>query len=209
MEAAGEHAAIFTPSGPAGVLALFMNPGYKIGFVFLNEFVACLVFGTVVFSVLDPSNHFVTPSSAPPVIGFTFFVLVSSLGMNGIALNSARDLGGRFAAGVVWGSECFPPAYTALAALTNILAFQIGALFQILFLSDTIRQPTAAAMVIHHAQTAEKEAHLQRVLTSRTDGNGGLSRVLTGGLKRTVTPKPEVAHYETKNDSDLSTVSAV
>jgi glycerol uptake facilitator-like aquaporin len=39
MTAAGEEAAIFTPTGPAGAFALYRAPGMPLGTVFLNEFV--------------------------------------------------------------------------------------------------------------------------------------------------------------------------
>jgi hypothetical protein len=58
-------------------------------------------------------------------------------------LNSARDVGGRLAALVIWGKGACPPKYSLLAALTNLIATPIGALIQRLFLSDSGR------MVVH------------------------------------------------------------
>lgn len=56
-----------------------------------------------------------------------------------LQLNTARDLGGRFAAGVIWGRGAFPADYTALAALTNIAASICGAAFQFFILADSTR----------------------------------------------------------------------
>lgn len=200
-------AAIFSPSGPAGIFALFPPPGTGLGYVFLNEFIASSLLGTIVFGVLDPANHFVSPVAAPALLGLFFFSVVVGLAPNGMALNTARDLGGRFAAACIWGTGVFPARYTAIAALTNFLALQFGAFFQIVFLGDSIRPMTGAALNVHTAQSTEKEAHLQRVLTGRTNmSDGGLGRQLSNGLHRHVTPNPkmnngspEVNHIETKD----------
>jgi glycerol uptake facilitator-like aquaporin len=200
FQAAGKEAAIFTPSGPAGTIALFLVPGSKIGIVFVNEFIATVIIGVAVFSVLDPSNIFISPSSAPIVIGLIYFVTILCFAPNGVALNTARDLGARFAAACIWGTDVFPSRYTALTCLTNIAGTLVGALFQTLFLADTVRPPTSGALAIHHAQTTEKEAHLQRVLTARSNGIDGLGRRLSS-LNRSVTPKPngELNHIEEKS----------
>lgn len=158
-----------------------MAQGQKIGFVFVNEFVCTMVIGIAVFSVLDPSNSeapsakipsemadsgfntvFITPSSGPLLIGAIYFVCIVCFAPNSIALNTARDLGGRFAAGMsecsvsrtrsdnnlrkgaIWGSGAFPAGYSALAALTNIAGTLVGAAFQVFVLSDSNRPPTAA-----------------------------------------------------------------
>lgn len=139
FQALGLGEMVFTPSGPAGAIALFTQPGQKIGYVFINEFLGAFIIAVGVFSVLDPSNIFVSPSTAPFLIGCLYFVTIVCFATQSLALNTARDLGGRFAAGIIWGHHCFPPAYTALAALTNIAASLCGALFQILILSDATR----------------------------------------------------------------------
>lgn len=139
LRAAGLAAQVYTPSGPAGTIALFLNPGQTVGNTFVNEFIGATVIAIVVFSVLDPSNIFVAPAGAPFVIGFAYFVVISCFASNGVALNTARDLGGRLAAACIWGRKCFPARYTALAALTNILASLVGGAFQTFILSDTNR----------------------------------------------------------------------
>lgn len=75
----------------------------------------------VVASVLDSSNVFIAFSSAPFVIGLAYFVMIVSFAPNSLALNTARDIGGRLACQAVYGSQCWnaDAAYSALAALTN------------------------------------------------------------------------------------------
>jgi glycerol uptake facilitator-like aquaporin len=187
MQEAGQEAAIFTPSGPAGAIALLPAPGSQIGIIFVNEFISTAIVGITVFSVLDPSNIFITPASSPIVISVVFFVIIICFGPNGVALNTARDLGGRLAAACFWGRGVFPAKYSALAVLTNIAGTLFGALFQVLFLSDTVRPPTSGALSVHRAMTAEKEGHMARIMTARENGiEPAFSR-----LGRIITPKTE------------------
>lgn len=80
-----------------------------------------------------------------------------------VATNTGRDLGARFACGAIWGSECFPPRYTALAALTNIFASFVAIGMYVFFLSDTRRPPVNMAMSHHGEQ--ERLKHLQAIET--------------------------------------------
>lgn len=55
-----------------------------------------------------------------------------------VALNTARDFGGRLAAATIFGRIAFDhnKSYVALAALTNVLGTVIGAFIQVFWLSD-------------------------------------------------------------------------
>ena len=57
----------------------------------------------------------------------------------GVALNSARDLGGRFLVLTIWGTKGSGGSYAALTALTNLLATPIAVLFYEIFLTDSSR----------------------------------------------------------------------
>lgn len=121
LRAAGESAAIFTSSGPAGIIALFPAAGRTYGDMVTNEIIGAFVIGLVIWANLDSQNIFTSPVNAPWAIGLAYFVVVSSQAPGAIALNTARDVGARFACASVFGRECFQPSrYTALAALTNI-----------------------------------------------------------------------------------------
>lgn len=63
--------------------------------------------------------------------------LLSPLSLASSLANSARDLGGRFACGALYGSDCFTSDYSAIAALTNVLASLVGAGIYTYFFSDT------------------------------------------------------------------------
>lgn len=57
----------------------------------------------------------------------------------GLALNSARDIGGRLAAIAIYGKVAWGGNYAALAALTNIPAMFLGALIYEFILTDSAR----------------------------------------------------------------------
>lgn len=184
LVAAGKEAMVYSSAGPSGALAIYMPHYSSMGFVFMNEIFTSAALGILVFQVLDPSNVFVTPPMVPIFIALGFFGAVACYAGNGIALNTARDLGARFAAACFWGTGVFPARMTAEATFTNILGTTIGAAIQTFWLSDSIRPPTEHAIQAHVAQEKEKEAHLNRILTARSSDRGGqgmLSRVLTGG----------------------------
>ncbi|GAA5852223.1 hypothetical protein JCM9279_006938 [Rhodotorula babjevae] len=153
-------AQIFSPAGPAGILALFPGVGQELRWAFLNEVIANLFLSILVFSVLDLCNFFVALPSAPWTIGLGYFVIIAGFAVNSVSLNAARDVGGRFACAAIYGSKCFTASsgYTALAALTTFPVTLIGAFIHTLFLSDTARMivnaPPAMAdqISIHNEQ---------------------------------------------------------
>lgn len=122
LRAAGKAAQIFTPQGPAGIIAIFPEPNRSLRSVFANEFFGDFVLGLVIWANLDSANPFNSPVAAPFSIGLAFTIIVWGWSTGTIVTNTARDLGARFACGAIWGSECFPAKYSALAALTNIPA---------------------------------------------------------------------------------------
>ncbi|GAA5906932.1 hypothetical protein JCM6882_000005 [Rhodosporidiobolus microsporus] len=141
MHAAGLTATIFSSNGPAGVLALFPQEGQMLRWAFFNEFMCNIVLAILVFAVLDATNSFVSIPGAPFVIGMAYFVIIAGFAVDSVALNLARDMGGRFACAAIYGSQCFnaSPGYTALAALTTFPATIIGAAIHTFFLADNRR----------------------------------------------------------------------
>lgn len=183
MEAGGMD--IFSSSSPVGSIVLFPPHGVSLTNVFVNEFIVAFVVAIAIFCVLDPSNVFISPTSGPLLIGLTFIVAIACFASNGIAINSARDLGARFAMACIYGRKVFPGKYAALSALTNILATQVGAMFQLLFMSDTVRPPTSGSLAAHaHAMKIE-EAHLNRQLTKRTNDGSPESGMGSGFSEKT------------------------
>ncbi|GAA5929146.1 uncharacterized protein JCM15063_004065 [Sporobolomyces koalae] len=150
----GLEKAIFTAQGPAGLYGLMPGAGQELRWAFFNEFIGNTFLAILVFSVLDACNFFVSLSSAPFVIGLGYAMVIWGFSINSVALNNARDMGGRIACGILYGRQCWTASsgYTAIAALTTFPATIFGALIQTLFLSDSARMivnapPSHAAAV--------------------------------------------------------------
>lgn len=129
----------FTPNGPAGIIALYLTPGSPLGYVFINEFVVDFVLGCTIWACLDPTNMLIVPAAVPWVIGLAYGAAIWGFAPVGLAANSARDIGGRMMALTIWGSDAGGGSYAALAALTNIPATLLGAMFYEFFLADSSR----------------------------------------------------------------------
>jgi glycerol uptake facilitator-like aquaporin len=130
---------MFQTTGPAGIFALYAPAGYPLGTVFLNEFVVDFVLGVVVFACTDPTNHLVPPAAGPWVVGMAFATAIWGFAVNGVAINTARDLGGRLFAITVWGKAANGGTYAAIAALTNIPATILASLFYQFVFADSQR----------------------------------------------------------------------
>ncbi|KAK2460356.1 hypothetical protein APHAL10511_007745 [Amanita phalloides] len=136
----------FTPSGPAGIFALYLPPGQTYGSVFLNEFTNCAFVALVIWACIDPTNILVPPVAAPLVIGMAYAVAIWGYAVPGIALNTARDVGARLMAITYWGPAAAGGRYAALTALTNIPATLFAICIYEIFLTDSDRVVTAAHM---------------------------------------------------------------
>jgi glycerol uptake facilitator-like aquaporin len=73
---------------------------------------------------------------------------------NGIAANSARDIGGRLVAISIWGTQASGGKYAAIAALTNIPATILATMYYNVFLADTQRGMTMSTMMRWKTDTA-------------------------------------------------------
>jgi hypothetical protein len=225
LQDAGKESVIFSSAGPAGAIGLYLPPGFtKLGITFVNEFISTAFIGIAIYSILDPTNVFVAPTSGAMTIGLIFFIVIAAYGPNGISLNLARDLGSRIAVACIWKSgHAFPRNYSALTAMTNIAGILVGACIQTFILSDTIRPHTQGALTAHAAQAEEREKHAQR-LESISHSDSVLARSVTGmsdgfqSIRRTITPtivrerrnKPFTEHIEEhpyENAADDSTVN--
>jgi len=144
---------LFTPNGPAGAFALSVTPGSNLGNVFLNEFFVDTFLAAVIWGSLDPTSLTIPPSSAPWVVASAYGAAVWGFSAIGLAANTARDLGGRFAALTIYGKGAAGGNYAAIAALTSIPATLFGALLYEIFLVDSAR-------VLPFAQREFRDAHL-------------------------------------------------
>ncbi|KAI0331216.1 aquaporin-like protein [Cubamyces sp. BRFM 1775] len=130
---------MFTPSGPGGIFGLYVNPGSDLGYVLVNEFVCDFVLGLVIFACTEPGNNLSTPTTMPWLISLAYGVVVWGYAPIGLAANSARDLGGRFAALTLFGRAASGGNYAALASLTNIPATLLAGVFYELVFNDSTR----------------------------------------------------------------------
>lgn len=186
--ASGKYDAVmFTANGPAGILALFPSDR-TYGTMFMSEMIGCFFIGLVIWSQLDAQNIFTSPTVAPFSIGLAFFVVVMNQVPGAIALNTARDVGARFACGALYGRRCFEPArYCALSALTNIPFTLLAVAMYTFWFSDSRRPPANVALAHHLDHEREMALHatkthddLMERKGTRDDGSPGLFRKITG-----------------------------
>jgi len=177
----------FTPNGPAGIFGLYLQPGSNLGHVFVNEFVVDFMLAIVIFGAVDPSNVFIPPSMAPVVISMAYAVAIWGFSAVGLSANSARDLGGRFAAMTIWGKDAVGiPGYAAIAALTNIPATLLACVVYELMFVDSDRVVPQAQREFHDIHALHRRhgpAHLAA-------GNG------VGGSENSSTDKEHLGTHE-------------
>lgn len=90
----------------------------------------------VIWSVLDPANPFVSPASAPFVIGLAYANMVWGFANVTISTNLARDLGTRIVAAIFYGGDAFND-YSAIAILVNVPATLFSTLVYEVILRDS------------------------------------------------------------------------
>ncbi|KAF8209568.1 aquaporin-like protein [Mycena galopus ATCC 62051] len=165
----------FTPNGPAGILALYVTPGSNLGHAFVNEFVTDFFLAIVIFGSIDPSNVLVPPSMAPVTIALAYAAAIWGFAGNGLSANSARDLGGRFAAMTIWGKDAVGDhGYAAIAALTNIPATILACIVYELMFVDSDRVVSQDHREFHDIHALHRR-HGPAAIAATADGNSGSS----------------------------------
>lgn len=147
----------FTPQGIAGSFALYAPTGSSLGYVFVNEFVCVsapsihplpcsyllsrqtFILGMVIWACVDPTNFYVPTSFFSVVIGLGYGMIIWGYAPNGLAANTARDVGGRMMAIIIWGNKANGGAYAAIAAPTNILSTWVAFVVYETFFVDSSR----------------------------------------------------------------------
>jgi glycerol uptake facilitator-like aquaporin len=107
--------------GPGSILCSFPAATQtNYGYLFAIEFFVCtfivsimrhtigtertnLSQGIIIWAVLDPANPFISPQTAPFVIGFAYADMIWGFAGVTIATNTARDLGTRIVAAIFYG----------------------------------------------------------------------------------------------------------
>jgi len=156
MVAAGQADMLFTPHGAPGAFALYQLPGMTLGPTFLNEFVCAFFVMLVIWAVNDPTNVVIAPVMGAPIVALAYAAAIWSFGTPGVALNTARDMGGRLWVLTIWGTEAAGGRYAAIAALTNLPASLFAVLLYELFLVDSDRIITPQALEFGQIATGNR-----------------------------------------------------
>jgi len=147
---------MFSSTGPAGAFALYAPVGHPLGRIFVNEFVNSFVIALAIWGSLDPTNHMIPPAAGPWLIAMVYAAAIWGFAPASLAANSARDLGARFMALTIWGTQAWGGRYAAIAALTNIPASVTAAFVYEMFLGSHTRILTPSA---YHFHAAYKKYH--------------------------------------------------
>ncbi|KAF2711317.1 aquaporin-like protein [Pleomassaria siparia CBS 279.74] len=128
--------------GPASILCTF--PGVNQnnqGYLFLNEFFVDSFIGIVIWATLDPANPFISPSTAPFVIGLAYANMIWGFAGISISTNLARDLGTRIVAAIWFGREAFTyKNYSWISILVNVLATFFATAYYEMLMRDSLKK---------------------------------------------------------------------
>ncbi|KAG6820944.1 hypothetical protein H0H93_009180 [Arthromyces matolae] len=159
----------YTPNGLAGIFAFYLLPGQTKGLAFLNEFVSDTFLALAIWASLDSSNALIPPTAAPFLVATAYGAAIWGFSMPGLVANSARDIGGRFAAMTIWGTEAAGGSYSAITAFTNIPATLFGAFIYEVFLTDSDRACEFGVAHVNHRRHLELRPH--EVHSSNSSGD--------------------------------------
>ncbi|KAJ3489805.1 hypothetical protein NLG97_g5919 [Lecanicillium saksenae] len=166
---------------PASILCSFPNPNQtNLGFVFMTEFFVDAFLALVIWACIDPTNPFISPASAPFVIGVAYASMVWGFADITISTNMARDLGTRMVAAIFFGREAFTyMTYSPISLLVSIPATLVGTGYYEFLMRDSL-------LTIHkgHAEFESGNEGLMRHLSRNTAGLGDESDVSKHSGKR-------------------------
>lgn len=146
---------------PDRVLRLQFHRRYRYPLV-LVSLLTITKQGLVIWAVLDPANPFVTPQSAPILIGLAYGVMIWGFADITISTNLARDLGTRFAAAIFYGHEVFTYMnYSWISILVNV-----PATFFATFVYEGLLRDSLDRIGTGHATYEGGETGLQRHLSN-------------------------------------------
>ncbi|MCJ1375666.1 hypothetical protein MMC20_006903 [Loxospora ochrophaea] len=170
-------ATFFVNGGPASILCSFPNPGEtNLGYLFFTEFFVDSFIGIVIWAALDPANPFISPASAPFVIGMAYANMVWGFADITISTNLARDLGTRIVAAIFFGGGAFTSFhYPWISVLVNVPATIFATAYYELLMRDSLIKIGKG-----HAVHAEGEEGLRRHITNTGIMETGATNLLQG-----------------------------
>jgi len=132
--------------GPASVLCSFPAENQSLGYLFLIEFFVDSYIGIVIWAALDPANPFISPASAPFVIGLAYAAMIWGFADITISTNLARDLGTRMVAAIFYGGEAFSfKSYSWISILINVPATLFATGYYELLMRDSLQKISKGA----------------------------------------------------------------
>lgn len=154
---------LVSATGPASILCVFPRPDQpNLGYVFLLEFFVDSYIAIVIWACIDPANPFVSPTTAPILIGFAYGAMIWGFANITISTNLARDLGTRMVAAIFYGSEAFTYAnYSAISIIVNIPATIFATAYYEFLMRDSL-----AKIGMGHAIHADGEEGLMRHISN-------------------------------------------
>jgi hypothetical protein len=132
----------------------------------------------VIWTVLDPANPFVTPGTAPFIIGLAFGSMVWGFADVTIATNTARDLGTRIVAAIFFGKDAFQP-YSAIYILGNIPAALFATTVYELVFRDSIKKIASG----HGSHEDGEEGLIRHLTKTGTIDEGTAARTVRRKVK--------------------------
>ncbi|KAM3502990.1 hypothetical protein MY11210_008880 [Beauveria gryllotalpidicola] len=155
---------------PASILCAFPNPNQtNHGFLFMTEFFVNAFLALVIWACIDPTNPFISPASAPFVIGTAYSTMIWAFADITISTNTARDLGARMVAAIFFGNEAFTyMTYSPISILVGIPATLCATGYYEFLMRDSVLR-IQKGHVQFESGSAEPTRHLSRA--SGTAGN--------------------------------------
>ena len=133
----------------------------------------------IIWAVLDPANPFVTPHSAPILIGLAYGVMIWGFAPITISTNMARDVGTRIVAAIFYGPGAFTYSHYAwISILVNI-----PATFFATFVYEGLLRDSLDRIGMGHAMHEEGEVGLRRHLTQTGLMEQGATNTLMNNRK--------------------------
>ncbi len=168
-----EHGTAVFHGGAASILCSFPHPTQtNLGYLFLVEFFVDAFIGIVVWACLDPTNHFVSHTSIPFVIGLAYANMIWGFGADTISTNLARDLGSRIVAAIFFGPEAFTHLnYSWIAILVNVPATMLATAYYEFLMRDSLQMIAKG-----HGTHADGEEGLRRHLNQMAVRRGTMKK---------------------------------
>jgi len=201
--AAGLRAKGVSPNslgGPGSILCSFPAVTQtNYGYLFFIEFFVDSFIGIVIWAVLDPANPFVSPQSAPFIIGLAYANMVWGFANATISTNLARDLGTRIVAAIFFGGDAFD-RYAPIAIFVNIPATIFATCVY-----EVIQRDSFAIIAKGHNVHEEGEEGLTRHLTKTGTLGSGDGTNIEQGISTTLRENGSSETYG-KNKHEVSPV---